>query len=89
MGNRQQDGGGLVNREQGDECGAAIGKRKGGRPKRRFIDVVRSKIWALGVTGEDAEDRERSKRMTTCVLMLAFYSHRTLLLYHHSSAHPL
>lgn len=32
------------------------GKRRRGRPKKRFMDVVRGKVQALGVAGGDAGD---------------------------------
>ena len=35
------------------------GKRKRGRPKRRFVDVVREDMQVAGVTEEDAEARKR------------------------------
>lgn len=38
-------------------------KRKGGRPGRRFMDVVREDMQVVGATKEDAEDRERWKQM--------------------------
>ena len=42
------------------------GKRRKGRPKRRYMDAVREDMRAAGVTEEDAEDRGRWKQMTRC-----------------------
>ncbi len=33
------------------------GRRRGGRPKRRFMDVVKEDMQVVGVTEEDEEDR--------------------------------
>ena len=37
------------------------GKRKRGRPKRRFMDAVREDMAEIEVTEEDAEDRNKWK----------------------------
>ena len=37
------------------------GRRKKGRPKKRFPDVVKDDIQLVGVTEEDAEDKVRWK----------------------------
>ncbi|XP_051788839.1 uncharacterized protein LOC127529415 [Erpetoichthys calabaricus] len=42
------------------------GKRKRGRPKRRFMDVVREDMQVMGVTEQDAEDRKVWKKMIHC-----------------------
>ena len=42
------------------------GRRKRGRPKRRFMDVVKEDMLVVDVTEEDAEDRERWKQMIRC-----------------------
>ena len=42
------------------------GKRRKGRPKRRYMDAVREDMRAVGVTEEDAEDRGRWKQMIRC-----------------------
>ncbi|XP_051788414.1 uncharacterized protein LOC127529327 [Erpetoichthys calabaricus] len=39
------------------------GKRKRGRPKRRFMDVVREDMQVMGVTEHDVEDRKIWKKM--------------------------
>lgn len=41
-------------------------KRKRGRPKRRFTDVVMEDMQVVGATEEDAEDRKRWKQMIRC-----------------------
>lgn len=42
------------------------GKRKRGRPKRRFMDAVREDMQVVGTIEEDAEERIRWKRMIRC-----------------------
>uniref|UniRef100_A0A8C4T6K4 Luteinizing hormone/choriogonadotropin receptor n=1 Tax=Erpetoichthys calabaricus TaxID=27687 RepID=A0A8C4T6K4_ERPCA len=42
------------------------GKRKRGRPKRRFMDVVREDILVVGVTEQDVDDRMIWKKMICC-----------------------
>ena len=42
------------------------GKRRKGRPKRRYMDAVKEDMRAVGVTEEDAEDRGRWKQMIRC-----------------------
>ncbi|XP_051788831.1 uncharacterized protein LOC127529414 [Erpetoichthys calabaricus] len=42
------------------------GKRKRGRPKQRFMDVVREDMQVMGVTEQDAEDRKIWKKMIRC-----------------------
>ena len=43
--------------------GELPGRRKRGRPKRRFLSVVKEEIQLVGVTEEDAEDRLRWKQL--------------------------
>ena len=38
------------------------GRRQRGRPKRRFLDVVRENMQVVGVTEEATEDRDRWRR---------------------------
>ena len=40
------------------------GRRKRGRPKRKFINVVREDMRVLGVTEEEAGDREVWRQRT-------------------------
>ncbi|KAK2875054.1 hypothetical protein Q8A73_024333, partial [Channa argus] len=42
------------------------GRRSRGRPKRRFMDVVREDMKLVGVREEDAEDRVRWRHMIRC-----------------------
>ena len=42
------------------------GKRKRGRPKRRFIDVVKEDIAEVEVTDEDTVDRNNWRRKIRC-----------------------
>ena len=42
------------------------GRRKRGRPKRRFRDVVKEDMQVVGVSEQDAEDRNRWKGMICC-----------------------
>ena len=42
------------------------GKRKRGRSKRRFIDMVREDMQVVGATEEDAENRKRWKQVIRC-----------------------
>ena len=42
------------------------GKRRGGRPKRKFIDVVNEDMRAIGVTEQDARDRVKWTKMFCC-----------------------
>ena len=42
------------------------GKRKHGRPKRRFMDVVKEDIAEVEVTKEDAEDRNNWRWKISC-----------------------
>ena len=42
------------------------GRRSRGRPKRRFMDVVREDMKLVGVSEEDAEDRVRWRHMIHC-----------------------
>ena len=39
------------------------GRRPGGRPERRFMDVVKQDLKVAGVRGEDADDGVRWRRM--------------------------
>ena len=57
------------------------GKRKRGRPKRRFIDAVRKDMTAVDVTEEDAEERadlRRRKRKVPRMLLFFFFFEKTL-----------
>ena len=42
------------------------GKRKRGRPKRRFMDVVKEDMAEVEVTEEDTEDRNHWRRKIRC-----------------------
>ena len=42
------------------------GKRKWGRPKRRFMDVVRDDMAVVEVTEDDTEDRNNWRRKIRC-----------------------
>ena len=42
------------------------GKRKRGRPKRRFMDVVKEDMAEVEVTEEDTEDRNNRRRKIRC-----------------------
>jgi hypothetical protein len=42
------------------------GKRARGRPKRRFMDVVKEDMKEVGVRGEEAEDKARWRQMIRC-----------------------
>jgi hypothetical protein len=42
------------------------GKRARGRPKRRFMDVVKEDMKVVGVRGEEAEDKARWRQMIRC-----------------------
>ena len=42
------------------------GKRKRGRPKRRFTDVVREDMLVIGVAERDVEDRQKWRRTICC-----------------------
>ena len=42
------------------------GKRKRGRPKRRFIDVVKEDMAEVEVTEEDTEDRNNWRWKICC-----------------------
>ena len=42
------------------------GKRKRGRPKRRFMDAVREDMAEVEVTEEDADDRTKWRRKIRC-----------------------
>ena len=39
------------------------GKRRRGRPKRQFMDVVREGMPAIGVTEQDTRDRVKWRKM--------------------------
>ena len=57
------------------------GKRKRGRPKRRFIDAVRKDMTAVDVTEEDAEERadlRRRKRKVPRMMLFVFFFDKTL-----------
>ena len=40
------------------------GKRRRGRPKRRWLDSIRNDLSARELSGEDAQDRPRWRRLT-------------------------
>ena len=42
------------------------GRRRGGRPKRRFMDEVRADMRVVGVTMEDVEDRVKWRWVIRC-----------------------
>ncbi|KAJ8375265.1 hypothetical protein SKAU_G00058450 [Synaphobranchus kaupii] len=42
------------------------GKRRRGRPKRRFMDTVKEDMQAVGVTEDEAQDKNRWKQMIRC-----------------------
>ncbi|KAJ8349299.1 hypothetical protein SKAU_G00244290 [Synaphobranchus kaupii] len=42
------------------------GKRRRGRPKRRFTDTVKEDMQAVGVTEDEAQDKNRWKQMIRC-----------------------
>ena len=42
------------------------GKRNQGRPKRRFMDVVKEDMAEVDVTGEDTVDRNNWRRKIRC-----------------------
>ena len=42
------------------------GKRKRGRPKKRFMDVVKENMAEVDVTEEDTEDRNNWRRKIRC-----------------------
>ena len=45
---------------------ALPGRRRRGRPKRRFMDAVREDMSMVGVVEDDAQDRARWKRLIRC-----------------------
>ena len=62
---------GHVQRRESEYIGRMLrlelpGRRSRGRPKRRFMDVVREDMKLAGVREEDAEDRVRWRQMTRC-----------------------
>lgn len=63
---------GHVQRRDGEYVGKRMlemeqpGRRKRGRPKRRFMDAVKEDMQAVGVTDEDAEDRAKWRRAIRC-----------------------
>ncbi|KAJ8353688.1 hypothetical protein SKAU_G00212550 [Synaphobranchus kaupii] len=42
------------------------GKKRRGRPKRRFMDTVKEDMQAVGVTEDEAQDKNRWKQMIRC-----------------------
>ena len=42
------------------------GKRKRGRPKRRFVDVVKEDMGEVGAKETDVENRKVSRMMIRC-----------------------
>ena len=63
---------GHVQRREEDNIGRRMlmmeppGRRRRGRPKRRYMDVIREDMRVAGVREEDAEDRPRWRRMIRC-----------------------
>ena len=47
-----------IRREESDGDGGA-GKRRKGRPKRRWLDSIRNDLSERGLSEEDAQDRPR------------------------------
>ena len=43
-----------------------LGKRKRGRPKKRFLDVVKEDMGEVGVKETDVEDRKMWRMMICC-----------------------
>ena len=43
-----------------------LGKRRRGRPKRRFLDVVKEDIGEFGVKETDVEDRKMWRMIIRC-----------------------
>ena len=52
-----------MRREESDGDGGA-GKRRIGRPKRRWLDSIRNDLSERGLSEEDAQDRPRWRRLT-------------------------
>ena len=42
------------------------GKRKRGRPKRRFLDVIKEDMWEVGAKETDVENRTVLRKMIRC-----------------------
>ena len=42
------------------------GKRRRGRPERKFMDAIREDMTAVDVTEEDAEERTERRRRIGC-----------------------
>ena len=45
---------------------ALPGRRRRGRPKRRFMDAVKEDMNLVGVVEDDAQDRARWRRLIRC-----------------------
>ena len=61
---------GHVSRREDDYLGKRVmgmevpGKRRRGRPKRRWLDSIRNDLSERGLSEEDAQDRPRWRRLT-------------------------
>ena len=42
------------------------GKRKRGRPKKRFLDVVKRRYWEVGAKEKDVEEMTVWRKMIPC-----------------------
>ena len=49
-----------------DDGNGVTGKRKRGRPKRRFLDVVKEDMGEVGAKKTDIEDRTIRRKMIHC-----------------------
>ena len=49
-----------------DDGNGVTGKRKRGRPKRRFYDVVKEEMGEVGTRETDVEDRTVWRKMKRC-----------------------
>ena len=47
-------------------CYSLPGKRRRGRPKRKFLDVVKEDMKEVGVKEKDIEDRKMWRMMIRC-----------------------
>ena len=63
-------GHGHVSRREDEYVGKRVmgmevpGKRRSGRPKRRWLDSIRNDLSERGLSEEDAQDRPRWRRLT-------------------------
>ena len=61
---------GHVSRREDEYVGKIVmgmevpGKRRRGRPKRRWLDSIMNDLSERGLSGEDAQDRPRWRRLT-------------------------